>query len=102
MTGSVLATVAASGWRPNKEMRFSVSGRVCGIDATTRLMCQPTLYKRKVGQSQCGGVLRICFDDCLAPSSFFVELSETGVVSVAAATWPFAGASGSAGLEKAC
>ena len=101
MTGSVLATVAASGWRPNKKMRFCVSGRVCGIDATTRLMCQPTLYKRKVGQSQCG-VLRICFDDCWAPSSFFVELSGTGVVSVAAATWPFAGASGSAALEEAC
>ena len=85
MTGSVLATVAASGWRPNKEMRFCVSGRVCGIDATTRLMCQPMLYKRRVGQSQCG-VLRIGFDDCWAPSSFSDEFSGTGVGSVPAAT----------------
>ena len=85
MTGSVLATVAASGWRPNKEMRLCVSGRTCGIDAVTRLICQPIPYKRRVGQSQYG-VLRICFDDCCASSSFSIDLLGTALSSAAPAT----------------
>ena len=63
VTGSVLATVAASGCRPYKEIRFWVSGGsgiVCAVDATTRLLCQPILYKRKGQVESVWGLTHLC------------------------------------------